>query len=236
MAYRFFVTLENGLPVLSNEDTFHLTKVLRIRVGEKLELVANDTLYKCEVISVSPLTFKVMNEERLIKDTNPDITLLYALPKGDKLELVLQKAVEIGVNTVILVESDHCVTKFKANKKEAKLARLAKIMRSAAMQSKRNFIPELLGPFSFDDVIKLSFATKLIAHEKAVLPLKEVISNMKEVNSLGILVGPEGGFSEREVNKALNEGFTSISLGPNVLRSETAAIYVLSVLHHYKEG
>ena len=158
------------------------------------------------------------------------------MPKGDKLDFVIQKAVEIGVAAIILVESAHCVTRFSHDKKDQKLLRYQKIIKSAAMQSKQDRIPTLSGPFPFHDVITFRFDRSLIAHEKATVPLRLALTDFPQLTSISVLIGPEGGFSAEEVSAARLHGYHAISFGANVLRSETAAIYALSILHHYKEG
>lgn len=237
MSYRFFGTLINDTLTLDSDDVFHLTKVLRIQKSEELEIVVGDKLYIASVASFTPFSLEVKEVLALSMETLPVITLYYSLPKGDKLELVLQKSVELGVHTIVLMETARSVTKIKENKVNAKKERYQKIVKSAAMQSKRNYIPEVLGPLSFNEALKTDFALKLIAHEKATLPFAKVLSTLKETpKDLSMMVGPEGGFSEEEVKKAIASGYYSISFGPTILRSETAPLYALSVINYYKEG
>ncbi|OQC09556.1 MAG: Ribosomal RNA small subunit methyltransferase E [Tenericutes bacterium ADurb.Bin087] len=235
MSYRFFGTFVNNAVVLSEEDIFHLTKVLRLKKNETFEVVCGDNLYLCTFENVNPFILNVLEKSVLPLEPLPRLTLGYALPKGDKLELVIQKAVEIGVNDIILIDSERSIGQIPAARRDSRLARFNKIIKSAAMQSNRNYIPKIIGPLSFKEVLDLKYDTKIIAHESARVPLKEVLQqDLGE--SLLILVGPEGGFSEAEVTLASNNGFKVITFGDNILRSETAAIYALSVLHHYQKG
>lgn len=236
MSYRFFGQLNNLVPVLSDTDVFHLTKVLRIKAKETIEVVANNMLYLCEVVSFSPFKLVVKHISELPKQKGPRITLLYAIPKGDKLDLVVQKATELGVDAIILVETKHAVAKISADKQAAKHERFMKIIKAAAMQSKQNHIPNISGPIPFNEAINLPFDLKLIGHEKATVPLRKVLNAKYQTSeSVCVLIGPEGGFSHNEVALASQHDFAVVSFGANILRSETAVFYALSVLQYEKE-
>ncbi len=237
MSYRFFGYLENNNPTLSKDDLFHLTKVLRIRKNESFEIVVEDILYICEIPLLEPSTINVLETKPLETQKKCEVTLFYALPKGDKLEFVLQKATELGVSHIVLVDSEFSLMKINEDKKSDKLERFGKIIKSAAMQSKQNSIPTLSGPFPLLKCLEKRFDLRLFAHEKAVVPFGEILKKApKNTKSIGLFVGPEGGFSSAEVKSAQKADFSIISFGNNVLRSETAVIYGLSVLHHYFEG
>lgn len=237
MAYRFFGTFLDNSVTLSSDDVFHLTKVLRIKEKEVIEVVAGDLLYICNVKSFNPFALQVISFIPLQEEKKPHITLIYALPKGDKLDLVVQKSVELGVSEIILIEAQNAVVKFKNEKQDKKLERFHKIMRSAAMQSKRNIIPSIRGPLSFNEMLKLPFSLKLIAHEKALVPFPKLLNEIpNNISSISVLIGPEGGFSDKEVLLAQESGYNVISFGTSILRSETAVFYALSVLNNYKEG
>lgn len=237
MSYRFFGTLVNDSLTLHSDDIFHLTKVLRVTKDELIEVVCDDKIFFTTVKSFNPFTLEVKDTKVLKLDDMGKITLLYALPKGDKLELVIQKSVELGVSEIILVDTERSIGKLKKDKLDAKLSRFEKIIKSAAMQSKRNYLPKVIGPLSFKEALELDFSLKLFAHEKAVLPLAKVLRERKELpKTISLFVGPEGGFSEEEVKKAVASNYLSINFGATILRSETAPLYGLSVLNNYKEG
>lgn len=235
MSYRFFGKYLNGSLNLSEDDVFHLTKVLRIRTAEVIEVVADGHLFECSVASFNPFSLTIISEKSLLITKKPEVTLLYALPKGDKLDLVIQKAVELGVSNIILVETTNAVVKFKEQKSERKLERLEKIVKSAAMQSRADIIPTISGVISFKEMLALPYGLKLIAHELAKVPFATTITNVSQYDSLAFFVGPEGGFTPKEVNLAQENGFKVVSFGKNILRSETAVLYGLSVIKHYKE-
>lgn len=236
MSYRFFGYLENGEVTLTSEDAFHLTKVLRIRKNEEFEIVVEDKLFISQISTFDPLKISVIEMKLIDSKMRSEVTLFYALPKGDKLEFVLQKATELGVNHIVLVESENSVVKFSDNKKKDKLTRFEKIIRSAAMQSKQDKIPTVSGPYSFKKCLEMPFDLRLFAHEKASLPFSEILNKeLENSHSIALFVGPEGGFSPAEVKSATEANYNIISFGKSVLRSETAVIYGLSVLHHYLE-
>lgn len=236
MSYRFFGYLAGGEVALSSEDLFHLTKVLRIRKNEVFEIVVDNQLFFCDITSFEPLVINVLERKIISNQKTCEVTLFYALPKGDKLEFVLQKATELGVSHIVLVESENSVVKFSQDKKKDKLERYEKIIKSAAMQSKQNRIPTISGPLPFKKCLEMSFDLRLLAHEKATLPFATVLSEgLNSSRSVALFVGPEGGFSAAEVKNAQEANYNIISFGQSVLRSETAVIYGLSVLHHYLE-
>lgn len=236
MAYQIFAEVVNNHLHISEEDIFHLTKVLRIRPHEVVKVVTIEQLFEIQIITHQPFTFNVISENLLPPEKGPEVTLLYALPKGDKLELVVQKAVELGVNHIVLVDSAHTVTKFDPKKVANKLERLNKIIKAAAMQSNRLALPTISGPTPFNKVIAEDYDLKLLAHEKGTLTFSISLTKFGESKHVAILVGPEGGFSDEEVKAARAHNFHIISFGSTILRSETAAIYALSILNHYKEG
>ncbi len=236
MSYRFFGQLDNLVPVLSDTDVFHLTKVLRIKAGETIEVVVDNTLFLCAVASFSPFKFVVKEMRELPQRNGPYLTLLYAIPKGDKLDLVVQKATELGVDAIILVETAHAVGKISTDKQAAKHERFMKIIKAAAMQSKQNSIPKISGPIPLHEAVNLSFDLKLIAHEKATISFRNILSNKyQKSKNVCVLIGPEGGFSDAEVALAAQHDFVVVSFGANILRSETAVFYALSVLQYEKE-
>ncbi|MFA5660266.1 MAG: RsmE family RNA methyltransferase [Bacilli bacterium] len=235
MSYRFFGLLIDEEVTLSSDDIFHLTKVLRIKATESFEVIANEQIYTCRIDTLKPFRLKIIHKTTLPMNHGPHITLIYALPKGDKLDLVIQKAVELGVNHITLVATKNAVVKFDESKSERKLERFEKIIKSAAMQSKRNQIPTIEGVMAFKDMLTRPFDLKLLAHEKATLPLHVALDPHQKPQSISVLVGPEGGFSEEEVSLAQAAGYQIVSFGRTILRSETAVFYALSLIKNFKE-
>ena len=160
--------------------------------------------------------------------------LFQGLPKGDKMELIIQKAVELGAYAVIPVEMKRCVVKLDAKKAEKKRARWQQIAESAAKQSKRMVVPEVYPVMAFQEALRLAktLDVQLLPYENArdMKETRERIDSIRPGQSVGIFIGPEGGFEEDEVASAMECGACTITLGKRILRTETAGMAVLSVL------
>lgn len=222
---RYF--LRNEL-VFDEEDKHHILRVMRMKKGDRIEAVLDSKVYLLEITNTLPFEHTIIEEYAEDKELN--ITLLYCLPKGEKLELVVQKATELGVKEIILVQSSRCVAKYKQNDFEKKLNRLNKIALEAAEQSKRNTLPIIKDIIDYKKINSYKFDHAFIAYEKEDdKSLYEKLSEIKNGQSIAFLVGAEGGFSLEEVEYAIKSGYNSISLGKRILRSETAAIFCMSV-------
>lgn len=227
---RYFINNENEI-IFTEEQINHILKVMRMKLDEEFEIVFNAHLFKVKISSITPFKVEIIEEINSNPELKNEITLLYCLPKGDKLDLVIQKATEIGVKRIILVQSSRCVSKFKKEDYEKKLSRFNKIATEASEQSHRLIVPIIKDIIDYKDIKNYHFDHAFIAYEnEKQFSLKEYISKVKRNESLGIIIGPEGGFSANEVQYANENGYSSISLGKRILRSETACIYTLSVL------
>ena len=162
------------------------------------------------------------------------IYLFQGLPKADKMELIIQKAVELGAYEVIPVETKRCVVKLDGKKAAKKVERWKQIAESAAKQSKRMLIPNVHEVLTFKEALKYaeSMDVRLIPYElaKGMQETKEILADIQPGQSIGIFIGPEGGFEEKEVETAISEGAKPITLGKRILRTETAGLAILSVL------
>lgn len=226
---RYFI--ENNDFVLSSDQLHHIKNVMRMKEGNHFMIVNDASLYECEIISLNPFNFNKVLVDSASPELNVDITLLYCLPKGDKLDLVIQKATEIGVNNIILVQSSRCVSKFKKEDYDKKRSRFKKIVIEASEQSHRLKVPTVYDIIDFKDISKYHFDQAYIAYEnEGDTRFDSGFNKLKKGQSVGILIGCEGGFSIEEVEYAKKCGYRSISLGKRILRSETACIYALSVL------
>lgn len=229
---RYFVDNDNLL--LSDEQVHHLTKVVRSHIGEEFEIVYAGTATRFLITSLSPLKYEAIFKSLNDSELPVNLTLLYCLPKGEKLELVIQKATEIGVSEIILVRSSRCIMKIKKEDENKKLMRYQKIALEASEQSHRLKVPVINKIIDFNDIGKYKFTNGYIAYEN-----EDNFSFHNEIfsrdDSIGIIVGPEGGFSEDEVKFAEKNNYRSVTLGKRILRSETACIYALSVLSYLVE-
>ena len=236
---RYFINGNINKPIFSDNDIFHITKVMRMKENNKIEVVSEGKCFLCAIDSLNPFKISVLeniNEER---ELDINVTLLYCLPKGEKLDLVIQKATELGVNHIIGVESSRTIIHFDKQKVSSKLERFNKIMKEASEQSHRLVVPSFDDILDYSKAIKLDYDYKFIAYEKECENENNLLSIFKEIkpgSSVCLLVGAEGGFSTEEVVQANENGFINISLGKRILRSETAAIYALATLAFVRES
>ena len=161
-----------------------------------------------------------------------NITLLQGIPKSDKLEMIIQKAVELGVSEIIPVKTKRVVVKIDEKKVDTKVNRWNAIAESAAKQSKRSIIPKVYEPMSIDNALEIvkDFGVKLIPYENAdgIDKTRRILDNMDKTKNIAVFIGPEGGFEESEVERIKNSGFEVITLGKRILRTETAGLALLS--------
>lgn len=235
---RYFGSIIGNGVLLSEEDAYHLMKVMRVRVNEQIEVVNDNQAYLATVTSVKPLQIEVVSRIKEKRELDNDIILVCSLIKGDKLDFVLQKATEIGVKEIVLLSTDRTVVKTKDFDSSKKLERYKRILKEAAMQSHRNRIPELYRLITVDELKSVAADVKMIAYEKEAGTTKSLWNAIKSIEKnqrVAVMIGPEGGFSEKEVKKAMKTGYVPVSLGYRVLRAETASIYALSVLSAYLE-
>ena len=234
---RYFANIDQNYNVcFSKEDEHHILHVMRMKIADEIEVVNNSKVYLCRIDQINPLKVSIIHEISNDVEIKEDITLLFALTKGDKTDLVLQKATELGVKKVALITSERTVVSYDNKDVEKKLARFSKIMKEASEQSHRVIVPELLGIFNLKILPKEAFSDiNYVAYEKDASKTNEMFEGLTKGKSVSILVGPEGGFSEQEINNLTKQGFIRTSLGTRILRAETAAIYALSVLGYLLE-
>ncbi|GLC80159.1 16S rRNA (uracil(1498)-N(3))-methyltransferase [Lacrimispora brassicae] len=238
--YYFFVDpdqIGGSMIRILGPDVNHIKNVLRMGAGEQI-LISNgvDRDYLCEVMEVASLevTAKILSVEEGGVELPARLYLFQGLPKGDKMELIIQKAVELGVYRIIPVETKRAVVRLDKKKEESKLRRWRAVSESAAKQSKRLIIPEVAGVMTFQQA--LAFAKELdmtvipFEHAKDMAETKEILSNVKAGMSVGIFIGPEGGFEDSEMELAERLGAKQITLGKRILRTETAGLAIVSVL------
>lgn len=220
---QFFIetSLNDASEVLLDKDVvYQLKKVLRAQDGYKFRLVDNNQhIFLCELKNESAVILNDLNENN---ELDVDITAIVSLIKNDKFDFMIQKLTELGVKRIIPYIANRSVV--KPGKGTNKLDRLKKIAKEASEQSHRNQIPEICEYITFKDLNKYKSDINLLAYEKETTS----ISDLKDAKSVTFIIGPEGGFEVDEVNKIIDLGFDSISLGKRILRAETAAIYLTS--------
>ena len=237
---RFFVDknnidLENGTCIIEGEDVKHISKVLRCKVGEKLEICDKDNSeYICEItdINKNQVDLNILQKNEIKRESDLKVKLYQGLPKSTKMEFILQKLTEVGVDEIILVSTKRSVVKVDDKKEGKKLERWERIIYEAAKQSKRGKIPTLRGVLSFDEALEDMKNNDMnicpYENEKTV-SIKRAIRG-SDINNIGIFVGPEGGFEEEEIQTLQDIDSKVVSLGPRILRTETASVVASSIV------
>lgn len=234
---RFFIFPDqviDPLITVSGDDVRHIATVLRMKMGDELLLCdGTGTEYQAKIVQVGRAEIRaeiVSRSKREIRQ--PLITLVQGLPKSDKMDWIVQKSTELGVAAIIPLETERTIVKIRDEEK--RVSRWQKIAREAAMQSNRPDIPQVGHIQSFSDfLLTLSPERRtllLLPWEEGTEPMKNILRQIPGIMNVIVLIGPEGGFSAQEAEMAKERGFHLVSLGPNILRTETAALAVLSMI------
>ena len=230
---RYFGKIIGRQVLLEDDDIFHLTRVMRAKVGEKIEVVNEGVVYLAQINRFKPLEIDVVRRLKENNELPNNIILIAALLKGEKMDLVLQKATELGVSEIVLLQTERTIVKFKKDEKEVKMKRFNLILKEAAEQSRRSIVPHLFRVITLDHLSDIDADVKMIAYEEEAGPtnsFNKIVDAIKPGQKVAVLIGPEGGFAEHEVEIAIGYGFKKVSLGKRILRAETASFYVLSVI------
>ncbi|MEE1114415.1 MAG: 16S rRNA (uracil(1498)-N(3))-methyltransferase [Eubacterium sp.] len=243
--YRFFVdrdSIRDGSVRITGEDVNHIRNVLRMKPGETILVACGDEWeYTCtvETLEETVVTAKIEDAQKPGKELPSRIYLFQCLPKSDKMETVIQKAVELGAYEIIPVASRRCVVKLDAKRSESKVRRWNSIAESAAKQSKRMIIPTVHDVVTYKEALNMAaeLDVRLIPYENAegMKGSRRLIESIGRGQSVAVLIGPEGGFEESEVEAAREAGFAELTLGRRILRTETAGMTALSVLMFHLE-
>lgn len=216
--------------IIEGTDYNHIKNVLRMEVGDTclVSALGKSDLCRIESFSDEAVYLEILEEDYTDTELPVKIHLFQGLPKGDKMEYIIQKCVELGVFAITPTEMKHCIVKLDDKKAKSKVARWQSISESAAKQSKRNIIPEIREVSSFAKALEFAKGLDLILvpyeNEEGMSATLTALENLKNIKSVGIFIGPEGGFEKAEIEKAIESGAKIISLGKRILRTETAAI------------
>lgn len=247
--YQFFVepsqiNIQDKTVMIRGSDVNHIRNVLRMKPGEEINVSngQDGREYRCAICSFEE--DRVICQLRFVKEENVELPvrvyLFQALPKADKMELIIQKAVELGVYRIIPVAAKRCVVKLDEKKAAARTARWQAIAQSAAKQSKRGVIPEISEVMGFAQAVKMAadMDVKLIPYELAegMEKTREIMDTLRAGQDIALFIGPEGGFEESEIQLAADSGMIPITLGKRILRTETAGMTVLSWILYLLEG
>ncbi len=227
---------------IEGSDVNHMKNVLRMRYGEELTVSDGDNLkYRCAVERYEEGRAVLKILERMQSDTelSSRIYLFQGLPKQDKMELIIQKAVELGVYQIIPVSTSRCVVKLDEKKAVKKAERWRQIAVSAAKQAGRGYIPEVVPVIAYQEALaqakKLDVILIPYELERGMRETRKIIEAIKPGQSIAVFIGPEGGFEKEEGEQALGCGARAVTLGRRILRTETAGLTALSVLMFHLE-
>ena len=239
---KFFIKTENLKENeeiwITGSDVNHIKNVLRKKIDDKINICNSDTQknYECVIknIEENKIVCKILDEVKSLAESNLNITIFQGLPKSDKMELIIQKATELGVKTIVPVITKRTVLKDKD--KQNKVDRWRKIAEVAAKQSGRDIIPTIENIINIADIKFDEFDKIFVLYEnEEKISIKDEIEQLKNDNkeelNIGIVIGPEGGFAESEIEQLrLNQNVSVVTLGKRILRTETVALVVSGIL------
>ena len=246
---KFFVTneqIKNDLITIKGQDVNHIRNVLRQRVGDEITICNSykGQDYLCEINKIEDeyIYCNILKELENNVESNIKVTIFQGLPKADKMELVIQKSVELGVYDITPIEMKRCVVKLNEKDKIKKIDRWQKISEVASKQSGRNIIPKINNVLKVKDIIEkiADYDLLLVAYEnEEKLTLKEQLKNITNIEKdeikIGVLIGPEGGIDPEEMVELKDNGAKIVTLGKRILRTETVALNVLSIIMYELE-
>jgi len=242
---RYFVDhINETQATITGEDVHHITRVMRMSVGDSIFCCYNDRVAICTITEITNDTV-LANVVEWVENSNElpiKVCIASGLPKGDKLEYVIQKGTELGASEFVPFVAARSIVKWDEKKGQKKVERWGKIAKEAAEQSHRGMVPNVTKPLSFRELLSFSqsYTYKVVAYEEDAKRgensnLARLLSQMQNGESLFVVIGPEGGLTEKEVSSLIENEFISCSFGPRILRTETAPLYVLSAVSYHFE-
>ena len=247
---KFFVSKEqikNNKIIIIGQDVNHIKKVLRAEIGEEINICNKETAenYLCELTKIEEDKIECEIKQKIKEnvESNIKVSIFQGLPKADKMEYIIQKSVELGVYDITPVEMKRCVVKLNEKDKNKKIIRWQKISEVAAKQCGRDIIPQIKEIINIKKLCELikNYDILLVAYEnEKENALKKQIEKLKEQNrdeiKIGIVIGPEGGLEPEDVENLKNNGAQIITLGKRILRTETVALNILSIIMYELEN
>lgn len=233
---RFFVESKNIFDtyiVICGDDARHIGRSLRMKLSDKITVCCQNTDYECEIKSISDkeVVAQIISKNKTKSEPDISLTLFQAVPKSDKLEFIVQKAVELGAARIVPVLTRRCVAKYDEKSFKKKLLRLRRIAEEAAKQSGRGSIPEVCNIIDIESYYNnlQNFDLSLVCYEGGGKRFNEV-KELDSSKNISLFIGSEGGFDESEVEKAKENGAVPITLGSRILRCETAPVCAISII------
>ena len=235
---RYFISEKEYMEsIILSDDVFHIVKVMRNKVGDLIEICYDNKAYLAKITNLSNelVNFEILEEISDKKQNKPNITLIQGLAKGDKNDDIIKHATELGVDTIILFQMERSIVKIEANKLENKLQRFCKIAKEAAEQSHRNSIPEVKLLTNLNNIDFNNYDLKLLLDEEEAKKIDgRLLSNIdfNNIKNVIFVIGPEGGIDDKERLYFIEKGFIPVSIGNNILRTETASLAFLAMINY----
>lgn len=221
--------------ILSDNDIHHIKRVMRCKNNDKIEIVYNAKVYLCNINDIDSLSLSIVESYQEDRELNVELTIAVALVQEQKFDLILQKLTELGVTSIIPIKTERSIVKIDESKQEKKKNRWVTICKEASEQSHRVTIPEVKNIMTMKELINNKKELNLICSlNENTKPLEEYLNN--DLKDILFVIGPEGGFTKKEEEFLIENGFQATTLGKRVLRVETAAIYVSSIINYVYKG
>ena len=229
---RYFAKeIVNNKIVLEDSDIHHIKNVMRGKINDKIEVIYDKKIYLCQIEEINPFLINVIEEKQENNELDIEFTVAIGLVKEQKFDLIIQKLTELGVSKIIPLQLERNIVKITKEKENKKKVRWQTICKEASEQSHRNIVPEVTDIKTIKDIVNEDSDLKLVCSTKEN---EKIINNYlqqdKKYAKMLIVIGPEGGISPKEEEYLNNNGFDSVSLGKRIMRVETAAFYVASVI------
>lgn len=233
---RYFVKeRKNENFILDNSDIHHIKKVMRCKNNDKIEVVYDKKVYLCNIDNIDTLSLSILDSYEEDRESNIDLTIAVALVQEQKFDLILQKLTELGVTSIIPLKTERSIVKIDSAKEEKKKLRWETICKEASEQSHRVTIPKIHNIMTMKELLKNKQQLNLICSlNDKTKPLESYLKD--NIKSILFVVGPEGGFSNKEEQFLMENEFECTTLGKRVLRVETATIYVASIINYIYKG
>ena len=233
---RYFVKEKNKENfILENSDIHHIKKVMRCKNNDKIEIVYDKKVFICNIDEIETMKLSIIDSYEEDRESNVNLTVAVSLVQEQKFDLILQKLTELGVNTIIPLKTERSIVKIDKQKEEKKKTRWESICKESSEQSHRVTIPKIEKIINMNELLNYKKQQNLICSlNDKTQPLEEYLN--KDTKEILFVIGPEGGFSNKEENFLIQNGFLPTTLGKRVLRVETAAIYVASIINYVYKG
>lgn len=221
--------------ILHDTDIHHIKNVMRNKINDQIEVVYEEKIYLCSIKNLEPLSLEVLKEYDEDRELDINLTIAISLVTEQKFDLILQKLTELGVSTIIPLKTERSIVKLDEKKVEKKLKRWESICKEASEQSHRTKIPKIENIMTLKQLTNINADLKLICSlQENTKPVDNYLT--KDLKDILFVIGPEGGLSQNEENFLLENSFLPTTLGKRVLRVETAAFYVASIINYVYKG